>query len=237
MQVPQHIVLIPDGNRRWAQKKGLPSFFGHREGAKTFEKVLKTALELKIPYFTIWGCSVDNITKRPEKEVKFLIDVFEKYFKKLADTKLVHKEGIKINILGRWRELLPTKVKKSLEEAIDKTKGYKNYQLTFLMAYSGTDEMAAAVKKIIETTLRRGSGQEIDENLIKANLWTKDLPAVDLVIRTGSAGDPHLSSGMMMWDIADSQFCFTDTLFPDFSGAELEKIVKKYSKTERRMGA
>ncbi len=232
--LPKHIVLIPDGNRRWAKKKGLPPFFGHREGAKTSEKILKAALDLKIPCFTFWGTSLDNITKRNPREVKFLFDIFERWFKKLAKSKDIHKNFVKINVLGRWNELFPERVKKPIKEAIEKTKNYKNHQLTFLLAYSGIDEMTTAIRKIAELTLRRGSGHGINEKLIKNNLWTKDLPSVDLVIRTG--GEPHWSDGLMMWDVAYSQLYFTETLFPDFSVEEFKKALTRYSQTERRMG-
>ena len=234
MNLPQHIVIIPDGNRRWAKKKGLPSFFGHREGAKTTERILKVALDLKIPYFTFWGCSVNNITKRSKTEVKFLLKLFEKYFKKLADTKEIHRQKVKVNAVGRWRELFPENVKRAIKEVINKTKNYKNHQLTFLLAYSGIDEMTAAISKIAELTLRRGSGQGIDGKLIKNNLWTKDLPPVDLVIRTG--GEPHWSDGAMMWDAANAQLYFTETLWPDFSVEEFKKAISTYQKTERRLG-
>jgi len=236
MNLPQHIVIIPDGNRRWAKNKGLPAFFGHRQGAKTLEKILKAVLELKIPCFTFWGASIDNITKRPKKEVDFLFKIFEQYFKKLAKSKEIHKNQVKVNALGRWEKLFPEKVKKSIKQAIEKTKNYKNYQLTVLLAYSGIDEMTTAIKKIAELRIKNLE-LRIDEELVKNNLWTKDLPAVDLVIRTGSASEPHLSNGMMMWDIADAQFYFTDTLFPDFSVAEFKKAVEKYGATERRLGA
>ncbi len=229
----QHIVVVPDGNRRWAKKRGLPSFFGHKEGAKTTEKILKTALDLKIPYFTFWGSSLDNIVKRPAQEVQFLLKLFERYFKKLAGSKEVNQNKIKINILGRWRELFPESVKRAMEGAIEKTKDYKNYQLTFLMAYSGIDEMTAATRRIAELRIKN-SGLRIDEKLVKKNLWTKDLPAVDLVIRTG--GEPHWSAGMMMWDVANSQLYFTETLYPDFSAEEFKKAINKYGQIERRMG-
>ncbi len=234
MNLPQHIVVIPDGNRRWAKKRGLPHFFGHREGAKTTEKILKTVLDLKIPNFTFWGCSVDNITKRSASEVNFLLNIFERYFKKLIKSKEIHQNNVKVNVLGYWDKLFPEKVKKPIKEIIEKTKNYRNYQLTFLMAYSGTDEMTEAIKNIAELTLRRGSGQGITEELIKNNLWTKNLPAVDLVIRTG--GEPHWSSGLMMWDVANAQLYFTETLYPDFSIEEFKKAINKYSQTERRMG-
>lgn len=233
MNLPRHIVVIPDGNRRWAKKKRLPSFFGHREGAKTTEKILKAVLELKIPYFTFWGSSLGNIIKRPKKEVDFLFNLFEKYFKKLAKDKEIEKKGVKINVIGRWRELFPERVKKAIEEAVKKTKNNKNFQLTFLLAYSGIDEMTAAIQKIADFKIKNLE-LKIDEELIKNNLWTKDLPPVDLVIRTG--GEPHWSAGMMMWDVADSQLYFTETLYPDLSVDEFKKAVNNYLKIERRMG-
>jgi undecaprenyl diphosphate synthase len=202
---------------------------------------------------------LDNIAKRPSREVKFLLKIFEQNFKKLAKSGEIHKNGIKINIIGRWKEMFPENVKKAIQEAIDKTKNYKNYRLTFLMAYSGIDEMTSAIQRIAKIKnlprsetefLLRGqkspkefrfqrypTGQakiKIDEDLIKANLWTKDLPPVDLVIRTG--GEPHWSAGLMMWDVANSQLYFTNTLYPDFSVEEFKKAVEKYSQTERRMG-
>ena len=238
MNLPQHIVLIPDGNRRWARKRGLPPFFGHRQGAKTLEKILKAALDLKIPYFTFWGTSLDNVTKRSSSEVNFLFKLFERHFKKLAKVREVHQNGVRINVLGRWEKLFPEKTKKAIREAIEKTKNYKNYQLTFLMAYSGIDEMTTAIRGIAEFRIQN-SELRINEESIKANLWTKDLPAVDLVIRTASERDnwSHLSVGLMMWDLADAQIYFTQTLFPDFSVAEFKKAIKQYSQTERRMGA
>ena len=235
MNLLNHIVIIPDGNRRWAKNRGLPSFLGHREGAKTTEKILGAALDLKIPYVTFWGTSLDNISKRSNQEVNFLFKIFEQYFKKLAKSKEVHENFVKINILGRWEKLFPEKTKKPMMEAIKKTKNYKNYQLTFLMAYSGIDEMTAAIKRIAELRTK-DSELRIDEKLIKANLWTHNLPVVDFIIRTGSAKEPHMSSGMMMWDIANAQFCFTDTLYPDFSVEEFKKAVEQYNNTERRMG-
>jgi len=238
MNLPQHIVLIPDGNRRWARKRGLPPFFGHRQGVKTLEKILKAALDLKIPYFTFWGTSLDNVTKRSSSEVNFLFKLFEWHFKKLAKVREVHQNGVRINVLGRWEKLFPEKTKKAIREAIEKTKNYKNYQLTFLMAYSGIDEMTTAIRGIAEFRIQN-SELRINEESIKANLWTKDLPAVDLVIRTASERDnwSHLSAGLMMWDLADAQIYFTQTLFPDFSVAEFKKAIKQYSQTERRMGA
>lgn len=198
---------------------------------------MKAALDLKIPCFTFWGSSLDNVVKRPTAEVKFLFKLFEQYFKKIAKNKEIHQNRVKINVFGRWNELFPEGLKKAIKEAIEKTKNYKNHQLTFLMAYSGKDEMTSAIQGIAKSTLRRGSGREIDGDLIKKNLWTKNLPAVDLVIRTGGEANwSHWSAGLMMWDTSDSQFYSTETLYPDFSVEEFKKAIEKYSQTERRMG-
>lgn len=231
--LPNHIVLIPDGNRRWAKKRGLPLFLGHQAGAETTQKILQAALDLKIINFTFWACSVDNLTKRSASEVKFLCKLFEKYFKKLAKAQEIQKNQIKINVLGRWQEFFPLKAKQSVKEAIEKTRDHKKYQLTFLMAYSGLDEMTQAIKSIAAQK-NKNPQLKIDGDLIKNNLWTKDLPPVDLVIRTG--GEPHWSSGMMMWDIANAQFYFTETFYPAFSVEEFKKAIACYSQIERRMG-
>ncbi len=233
MNLLKHIVLIPDGNRRWAKKRGLPAFIGHREGAKALEKILGAALDLGVENLTIWGTSVDNVLKRSPQEVKFLMKLFKTYFKKLAKRKELKENGVQVNILGRWKELFPDATKNALQSTIDKTKSYGNRRLTFLMAYSGLDEMTQAVKKVSEAKAKNKK-LKIDGTLIKKSLWTKDLPAVDLVIRTG--GEPHWSSGLLMWDIANSQFYFTETLLPDFSVAEFKKALENYDKTERRMG-
>lgn len=227
--IPNHIALIPDGNRRWAKKRGLPTFIGHTKGSDALEKILSKSLELKIPYFTFWGSSLDNITNRPKKEVNYLFDIFEKQFKRIAQDKRIIENKVRIKVIGRWEEYFPVKTKKAIKEAIEKTKDFNNYNLTFLMAYNGTDEMIDCIKK-----LQRGT---INEKTIKQNLWTKDLPGVDLVIRTGCENDPHLSAGFMMWDIAYSQLFFSKTFFPSFSPKEFEEIIGDYSKRHRRKGA
>lgn len=233
--IPKHIAIIPDGNRRWARKKGFKPWIGHRAGVKYFEKVLEKALELKIPYLTFWGGSWDNLTKRTKIETNFLFKVYTEQFKKMISDKRIHQNKVKINVLGRWREILPEKTQIAIEEAIKRTKDYNQHFLTFLLAYNGTDEMIDCIQKI--ANLAEGKIIKVTEKLIKENLWTKDLPPVDLIIRTGCQSDPHNSTGFMMWDTAYSQFHFTETLFPDFGPEEFEKIIKDYSKKERRKGA
>ena len=233
--IPNHIALIPDGNRRWARKKGLHPWIGHLEGTKTLEKILEKVLDLKIPYFTFWGASWDNLTKRSKTEVKFLFKLYTDYFKKALKNKKIHQNKVKVNVVGRWKEILPKETQKAIEDIQDLTKNYNNYFLTFLLAYSGPDEMVCCIQKI--ANLAKIKKIKVDEKLIKENLWTKDLPPVDLIIRTGCEGDPHISAGFMMWDTIYSQLYFTSTLFPAFSPKEFEKIIEDYSKREKRLGA
>ncbi len=233
--IPKHVVIIPDGNRRWARKKGFKPWIGHREGINYFEKVLNKALELKIPYLTFWGGSWDNLTKRAKIEVNFLFRVYTEEFKRIINDKRIHQNKVKVDVFGRWREILPKDTQRAIEEAIEATKNYNKYFFTFLLAYNGTDEMMNCIQKIANLT--KEEKVKVTEKLIKENLWTKNLPQVDLVIRTGCEGDPHLSAGFMMWDTAYSQLYFTDTLFPDFGPKEFEEIVKDYSKRERRIGS
>ncbi|MCK9446807.1 polyprenyl diphosphate synthase [bacterium] len=230
MKIPNHVAIIPDGNRRWAKKKGLASFMGHEKGSDTSEKLIEKALEMKIPYLTIWGSSLDNILKRSKSEVNYLLKIFEKEFNKLADNEKVHQNKVKVEVIGKWREHFPESTKQAIENAIKKTKDYDKYVVTFLMAYNGTDEMIDCIKKIKE---KRG---EVNEKTIVTNLWTKDLPPVDLLIRTGCENDPHLSAGFMMWHTAYSQLYFTNKYFPDFKEKQFEEAIKEYSERDRRKG-
>src|SRR3989344_7572893 len=149
MNLPRHLVMIPDGNRRWAKAQGKPATWGHLQGAKQVKEILKTALDLKIPYFTFWGASVTNITERSRLEVNFLFKLFQSYFKKLLKSKALQENEIRVRVLGRWQEFCPEKLKNIIHEMIDKTKHHDKFHLTFLLAYSGTDEMKAAIKKIV----------------------------------------------------------------------------------------
>jgi undecaprenyl diphosphate synthase len=231
MNLPRHVVIVPDGNRRWAKKKGKNSFFGHRAGMKAMEKIAETALKLEIPCLTVWGCSVANITQRSPAEVKFLYALFEAMFKKLAKRKELKSKDIRVRVLGRWQEFFPESLKKAIRRIIQATQEHRRHNLTLLMAYDGRDEMLAAIRKI------SALGKEpslIDRETLKSNLWSAELPPVDLVIRTG--GEPHWSAGMMMWDVAEAQLYFTETLWPDFSPKEFQKALDYYAGTERRYG-
>ncbi len=229
-----HIALIPDGNRRWAKEKGFLPWIGHQAGAKAFEKILNKWAEVKVPYVTFWGGSVDNLTKRPKMEVDFLFKAYDGHFKRILKDKRIHENRVRINVLGLWEKILPLETQRTIKRAIEETKNNDQYFLTFLLAYDGTSEMISCCQKIVQ--LAEEKGTTVTEGLIKENLLTKDLPPVDLVIRTGCKKDPHLSAGFMMWDTAYSQLYFTDTLFPEFTIEEFKEAVNNYLNRERRLG-
>jgi len=233
MNIPDHIVIVPDGNRRWARKRGRPAFFGHYEGAKTAEKILSAALDLNIPCLTFWGCSAANVTERSPAEVKVLFAIFGRYFKKLLTSRAVRENRVRVDFLGRWPELFPANVQKVIRSVIKATKHYDRHRLTFLLAYDGRDEMIAAIRDIAAEE-RKKPKLAVTRDRVKRHLWTRNLPPVDLVIRTG--GEPHWSAGLMMWDVAEARLHFTPTLWPAFTPAEFKRIVASYGATERRFG-
>ena len=237
MQSPNflHIAIIPDGNRRWARRKGFSPEKGHEIAMRTIEKILQKSLELKIPYITFWLASVDNLTKRSKKEVDFLIKVIGEEIGRLIEDGRIQENKVKVRVLGRFREIFPKKIVNLIEKLIEKTEKHNLFFLTILLAYDGTDEMLNAMKRIVSLTKKRTV--KITKELIKDFLWTKDLPPVDLIIRTGCEKDPHNSAGFMMWDTKYSQYYFTKTLFPDLTPKEFEKAINKFLKTERRFGA
>ncbi len=232
-KLPKHVVIIPDGNRRWARKRGLAPWLGHEAGAKQFEKILKKAGDMGIKCLSFWGSSIDNIRKRPKREVAFLLKLFRDYFKKMAESEEIHKNKVKINVLGRWDKMFPAIVKREIFRVINVTKSYDRHFLNFCLAYDGRDEMLEAIKKICLLVKKQGNSI-IKEETVKKNLFTKDLPPVDFLIRTG--GEPHLSAGFMMWDIANAQLYFSKKFFPAFGPKDFEKAIKDFQKRERRFG-
>ena len=230
--VPNHVAIIPDGNRRWAKSRGLKPWEGHEVGAKNFETLIKHSLKKGVQYLSIWGSSMDNLLKRPISEKKALLDIYKRYFRRLLEGTEIHENEVRVTVLGRWEEQFPESLKEIIYEAIEKTKHYKKRVLSFMLAYSGTDDMLLAFQKIASSEKKSG---EITLETIKENLMTKDLPPVDLLVRTG--GEPHNSTGFMMWDTADSQYYFSQELFPDFDEKKYEEALLDYARRQRRFGA
>ncbi len=231
--IPNHIAIIPDGNRRWARLNGLPTIEGHREGVNRAIEILETLYEYEIPYFTFWGSSFSNLTARTRREILALEQLYALQFKKLVENQEIHEKKVRIRVLGRWESVLGKKAVKAIRRAEKETECYDNFSLTFLIAYDGIGEMITAVEQIVSEA-RKNTDLIISPELIKKHLYTRELPPVDLVIRTG--GEPHLSSGFMMWDIAESQLDFSDKLWPDYTKDDFVEAVTKFQKRERRFG-
>ncbi|MBU4216484.1 polyprenyl diphosphate synthase [Candidatus Parcubacteria bacterium] len=228
---PKHLVIIPDGNRRWAKALGLKPWDGHEAGAKNTEKLLTYALENNIECVTIWGSSIDNIKKRPLMEKRALLKIYEVYFKKLLTNPAIEAEQAKVSFLGRWETQFPNSLKTTIYALIEKTKNYDKKMLNFMLAYSGDDEMLDTINRIHD---KYKKGTEITAKILKESLMTSQLPPVDYMIRTG--GDAHLSAGFMMWDTANAQLFFADEKFPDFDTKKLAAALVEYSNRQRRFG-
>ena len=227
--LPRHVAVIPDGNRRWAAGHGIPRWRGHLEGAKRVEEITRAAVDLKIKYFTLWGESYDNLINRPKLELKVFSRIHKELIKKLLKDEVVRKEQVRIRFIGEWPKLLDKAGVDLIRQVEAETEGHSSYEHSYLIGYNGDREMLDAINKLI-----RGGHRPVTDDLLKSYLWTADLPPVDLLIRTG--GEPHLSTGFMMWHTRDAQFHFVDKLWPDFRKADFIQALEEYSRRGRRFG-
>ena len=230
--VPLHVAIVPDGNRRWAKKRGLRPWEGHFAGGtgKNPEEVAQTAIDEGVKYLTIWLGSYENLTKRSSGEIRMLNKVYQAFIKKMLDDKRTSEKGIRVRFTGEWKKLLEPKTVELINRIQTQTKKHSKHHLTALLGYNGDREMVAAIKDLLK---RRVS---VTDANIRKHLWTADLPPVDLVIRTGVEGDPHNSTGFMMWHTRDSQLYFSSKLWPDFTKNDLKLAIKDYQTRERRLG-
>jgi undecaprenyl diphosphate synthase len=228
-EIPNHIAIIPDGNRRWATANGLNAWQGHQEGAKRFEEVAEAAFEAGVKHVTFWGASIDNLKKRSPLEVSVLFKLLVKLLEKEIKFKRLLKNKVQFKLLGKYKEFSPDTTLYQLAKTVEEAgKDFQEHIVTILFGYDGKTEMLEAIEKIKAEQL------PVDEASVQKNLLTKDLPAVDLVIRTG--GEPHWSAGFLMWQTQNSQFYFTEKLWPDFTPKELNLALADYASRERRLG-
>ncbi len=226
----KHLAIIPDGNRRWATAKNLVTGDGHAKGAERFTEISNAAFETGVQYFTFWAASADNLTKRSEAEISILIKLLKEQLRKEIAEKRYAKLEIKFRVIGGWRELISDPEVHELITQLEKeTKLFTNHTLTILLGYDGKQEMLEAIADLVDHE------EVISEPNLRSRLATHMLPDVDLVVRTG--GEPHWSAGFMMWLTANSQFYFTETLWPDFKADHLSEAVAEYNRRERRLGA
>lgn len=229
--IPRHVAIIPDGNRRWAKERGLPPWQGHEEGAKNTEAIIEEARNIGITELSFWGSSMENLVKRPAREKLELFRIYENHFRSLLDAEEIFRHRVKVRCIGRWKGRFPASLEALLMKIEEETKHHDASALNFFLAYSGKDDMVQAFQKASELNLPT---QEVNEAWIKSALMTSELPAVDFLIRTG--GGAHLSSGFLMWDIADAQLFFSEKWYPDFGKESFRKAIVEYSKRERRFG-
>lgn len=226
MKIPIHLAIIPDGNRRWAREKNLPTFEGHRRGYQRGIEIGKKARELGIKYLTFWAFSTEN-WHRSKEEVNYLMRIF----KDLVDQYLKEalKDEIKITHLGR-KDRIDQELRDKLAKAEEKTKSFSRYYLNLALDYGGRDEIIRAIKKI--QTIDNNSSILSDDNFNQF-LDTHAMPDPDLIIRT--SGEMR-TSGFMIWQAAYSEWIFYPKYFPDFTPADLEKCLEEFARRQRRFG-
>ena len=219
-----HVAIIMDGNGRWGLKKKRSRNYGHLKGLKTVENVIKSSINKQIPYLTLYTFSTEN-WKRPEKEINFLFDLIRKSLKK--NLKKITKQGIKINIIGSNKGL-PKDIKKTVKFIEKKTLYNKTITLNLALNYGSKEEIMNAVKKIIVN-----KNEEVNVKNFEKNLYTKNIPNPDILIRTG--GTKRLSN-FLLWQLAYTEIFFVDKLWPDFNENDFNNIVFKFKKIKRNFG-
>ena len=229
--MPKHLAIIMDGNRRWARKQGKSASYGHKEGAKTLEKIVRYANKIGLSYITVYAFSTEN-WKRAEEEVKALMMLLQNYlddYSKRADT-----ENIRVKILGDITAL-STSMQKSILKCMERTKNNTGVTFNIALNYGGRDEIVKAVKNIAkEVKSGNVNIEDINEKMISDNLYTKGMPDPDLLIRT--SGELRLSN-FLPWQVVYSEFLFIDKNWPDFSEEDLDNAIIEYQKRTRKFGA
>ena len=229
--LPKHIAIIMDGNRRWARNKGLPVALGHKEGAKILEKIVRYAKNIGIKYITVYAFSTEN-WKRSEEEVSTLMNLMMNYLESYS--KRADSENIKVQILGN-RQRLSDKMNDLIEKCMERTKDNTGITFNIALNYGGRDEILGAVKNIAEKIQNNEMKiEDITEQTISDNLYTKGQPDPDLLIRT--SGEIRLSN-FLPWQLVYSEFVFVDKNWPDFSEKDLDEAIEEYQKRNRKFGA
>lgn len=225
--IPRHIAIIMDGNRRWARKHNLPDIKGHEAGTDALEKVVESAKEMGIKTITVYALSTENIRERAKREVFGLFNLMRiAYYNKL---KKMMKNGVKVEIVGSIYGL-PQIIKKIIKEVKNMYIQNESIKLNIALNYGGKKELVDAIKNIVKAGI---DVKKINEEMLEKHLYTKGQTNPELVIRTG--GRIRLSN-FLLWQTAYSELYFTKTLWPDFDGKELKKAIKWYREQKRNFG-
>ena len=227
-RVPRHVAAVMDGNGRWATKQGLPRTEGHRAGEEALFEAAKGALEIGIPWFTVYAFSTEN-WRRPTDEVRFLLSIIaEQLLTRRRDE--LHALGVRIRFIGRrdWR--VPRWVGRRMDDAERLTADNRKLTLTVAFNYGGRAELVDAVRSIVASGV---PARKVDERTLARHLYDPSLPDPDLVIRT--SGEFRISN-FLIWELAYSELYFTDILWPDFRPEDLLEAVREFQARDRRFG-
>ena len=228
--LPSHIAIIMDGNGRWAKQKGMLRVFGHENGTKSVREIVEASAELGIKFLTLYAFSTEN-WKRPKKEVDTLMNLLVTSLKK--EIKTLQDNNIMLTAIGCLDDL-PTKARTELNEVIEKTKNNTRMTLTLALSYGSREELVSVVKELANKVKNNIiSVETIDESNINRHLYTRNLPDVDLLIRT--SGEQRISN-FLLWQIAYAELYFTEILWPDFKKQDLYEALINYQHRERRFG-
>lgn len=224
--LPDHIAIVPDGNGRWAERRGLPRLSGHRAGAENMHRMIKYLNEYPIKQLTLYGFSTENWA-RPEEEVSGLFSILAEFIEDRVTE--FNENEIRLRHLGRLHEL-PQYLQLTINRAVDLTKNNNRMTLNLAFNYGGRAEIIDAVRRLIKEGIEP---QDITEEVLNSYMYTNGLPNVDLLIRTG---DELRLSNFLIWQTAYSEYHFTRVLWPDFSKKDIDKALLSYSKRQRRFG-
>ena len=227
--LPEHIAIIMDGNRRWAKKNNLTTPQGHKEGAENLKRISKFANKLGIKYLTVYAFSTEN-WKRSKEEVGAIMKLLKFY---ILDFFKSYDENIKVNVIGRMSDI-PDDLQKEIKSVEEKTKDNTGLVLNIAFNYGGRDEIVSAVKNIARDVVEgKIKIEEITEDTVSNNLYTSNQPEPDLLIRT--SGEERISN-FLPWQISYSEFVFTDKYWPEYSNTDLLESIQIYQKRTRRFG-
>lgn len=230
MNVPQHVAIILDGNGRWAKSRGMPRNYGHAQGSRNVEKICEEAWRMGIKYLTVYAFSTEN-WNRPSNEVEALMKLLRNYMKTCLKT--AAKNDMKIRVIGEM-SVLDEDIKGRIRELEEASKENNGLNFTIAINYGSRDEMLRAIKGLAEDyEQKKVNMKDIDEALFESYLDTHGVPDPDLLIRT--SGEQRLSN-FLLWQLAYTEFYFTDVLWPDFTKEELIKAIEQYEGRERRFG-
>ena len=229
-KLPKHVAIIMDGNGRWAASKGKNRLFGHRNGVASVRAVVEESARLGIPHLTLYAFSTEN-WQRPKEEISTLMQLLVQSLRNEMEKML--ENNIRLETIGRI-DLLPKSVQNELQRVVDKTATNKNMTLTLALSYGARDEFVSAAQQLghlVKNNLI--SPEDIDESTLNEHLYSRNLPDVDLLIRT--SGEKRISN-FLLWQIAYAELYFTDVYWPDFRETNFREALRSYQLRERRFG-